>query len=437
MVLFLYMEASSAPTGLLGRLEASLLRRAAKHTTIDLRYFMSGGAWSLFGTALSWIIAIGTTLAFANLISKETFGTYQYILAMADLFGIFILSGIDVAVARSVARGKDGSVYAGLRTKIKWSLVGSLGSLALSLYYFYMGNSTLGWAFAIVAASLPVWETFGMYVTYLQGKKRFDLNNMYEVAAQFVAAVVLIPVLFFSKDVLIILTAFIGSWTVARIFFFFLTMRQIPPNTVVDNEMIPYGKHVTVIGAVNNISTAADRILIWHLLGPVSVAVYTFAQAVPMRATGVIKILNRLAFPKMAEKSGPELKGRLFRSILFLCIPTTVIAGVYVLLVPYVFMWFFPQYLEAIPYAQLAGVPIALQPFSLFSTSLLAQAKKRALYFFSFIMPVVRLTLFISLIPLLHLYGAVLAVIATKVIESIVLTILHEFPPRASAQSRA
>ncbi len=391
-------------------------------------YLAHGAAWSLFGTALSWTIALATTLAFANLISKETYGTYQYVLSIADLFGIFVLVGVDAALARSVARGKEGSLYDALKTKIRWGLVGGAGSVLLGIYYFVAGNTMLGSAFLLTGALIPFWEAPGLYITYLQGKKKFAFNNLYDVGAQFFAALAIIPALYFSKDLLVILAAYLVSWGVARCFFFYLTIKQFPPNAETDPEMVPYGKHLTAMTAMTTISSQADTVILWQLLGPAAIAVYVFAQALPVRAASIIKIVNRVAFPKMATQEHETLQKTLLPKVLILCFFAALVALAYAACAPFLFSLFFPKYLDAVPYTQLASLLIVFQPFSLITSSLTAQSKQKTLYIYNVIIPILRISLFLVLIPPFHLLGAVGSLVAVKVLESALLVYLFRRP---------
>jgi O-antigen/teichoic acid export membrane protein len=402
----------------------SALRATEKYTGTDMVYLASGSFWAGISSVLQALIAFATALAFANLIPKETYGTYQYVLVVADLFGIFVLGGVDTALGRSVARGMDGSLFAGLRTKVRWGLVGGAGAIAFGAYYLAHANPLLGWAFVIAGICIPFWEAPGIYVTYLQGKKRFKFGFLADTGAQGFAAVVVIATLFLTNDLLIILASYLASWGIARVIVLWVSLRNVPPNDTPDPGMIPYGKHLTVMSAVGTFASSADDILLWHFLGPTAVALYIFAQTIPIRAAGVIKTVNRLAYPKFAATDDATLKRTLPRKVFLLFGVAAGAAVAYVLLAPYLFAWFFPQYLAAVPYSQLVAALIAMQPFNLFSSALSAQAKIKALYIYQFAIPGTRIALMAVLIPTLGLLGAVLALVLTDVVDSIVATVL-------------
>ena len=402
----------------------AFLRWTEKYTKTDMIYLAKGGGWSVLGTIVTTIIAAFTFLAFANWLPKESYGTYQYILAVADLFGIFVLSGIDTAVARASARGQEGSLMEGLYTKIRWGLIGGFGAIALGTYYLVNANMALGFGFIIAGIFLPFWEAPGLYGTYLQGKKQFALLNIGDVITQFGSALTIIPTLFFTDNVLIILFVYLATWGILRTGFFVFTLRKFPPNDVRDPEMVPYGKHLSTMLVIGTVASKADTVLLWHFLGPVSVAIYVFSQSIPMRANGFLKIINRLAFPKMAAQDPTELRNTLMHKVWLLVGFSTLCAIGYAILAPFIFSLLLPNYMDAVPYTILASALIALQPFSLISSAFGAQANKKYLYIWSMGAPLMRIGLFLILIPLFGLWGAMSGLILAKTLEALLLIVL-------------
>jgi len=387
-------------------------------------YLATGGGWMMLGSAFSLCVSAVTFLAFANLLPKENYGVYQYLLSVTDLFGIFVLSGIDTAVARSVARGKEGSLLEGLATKIRWGLIGGAGTITLGSYYLAQANTVLGWGFVIAGLCLPFWEAPGMYGNYLQGKKRFDLATLGDTVSQFVVALVIVPTLLVTDNVLIILSVYILTLGLMRTVFFLFSMWKLPPNTDKDPGMVPYGKSLSGVSIISTFASSADTILLWHLLGPAAVAVYTFSQSIPGRANGLLKTINRLAFPKMAAQDPDVLRKTLMRKILSLSIVSTLCALAYVVAAPFLFAFFLPRYIEAVPYTRLAALLIVLQPFSLIPSAFAAQARHQSLYLWSIGSPLMRIALFLILIPQLGLWGAMIGLVTAKVLESLLLTLL-------------
>lgn len=402
----------------------AFLRWTEKYTKTDMVYLAIGGAWSVFGSIASLSIVALTFFAFANWLPKESYGTYQYILAVADVFGIFVLSGIDSSISRSTARGKDGSMIEGILTKIRWGLLGGAGSIVLGAYYLAHANTVLGWGFILAGLFIPFWEAPGVYGNYLQGKKRFDLINIGDVLIQLSVAIVLIPALLLTDNVLTILGLYLLTMLVARTGLFLYSLKKVPPNTETDLEMIPYGKHLSFMSVISTLASNMDTVLLWHFLGPAPVATYIFSQAIPARANGILKSVNRMAFPKMAAQDSDVLKATLMRKVWLMIGVSTLGAIAYVIAAPFIFHFFLPQYIEAIPYTMLAAGLIVVQPFSLISSALAAQAKKHSLYIWSIGTPLIRIALFLALIPLWGLWGAMGGLVLAKTLEGLLLVYL-------------
>lgn len=401
-----------------------ILRRSEKYTKTDMVYLAKGGSWFGLGTALSWVISFGTALAFANLIPKETFGAYQYVLSIIGIFGIMTLTGMNTAISRAAARGKDGSLFEALKEKIKWGLLGGLGAIFLGAYYLLKENPMLGWAFIIAGILIPFWETPGIYISYAQGKKRFDISSVYDVGAQLLAAIAVIIALYVSKNLIVILTSYLLGWGLSRTLLFYITVRKLPPNKERDPDTISYGKHLTVMSAVSKISVNIDTVLLWHLVGPASVAAYIFAQALPLRVAGLAKMADRLAFPKMAIQDMATIQKTLLHKVLLMCAAAALAAIAYIIAAPYLFKLFFPKYIDVVPLTQLLSLLIVLQPLGLFLNPLTSHAKKKLLYVYNLGLPMFRIAIFLLLIPYFGLMGAVIALILVKAFDGGFLAVL-------------
>ena len=412
---------------------AKLLRRSERYTKVDMVYLASGTFWSAFGTVASGLVALGTAVAFANLLPKETYGTYQYVISVLGLLGILGLPGIKTAISYASSRGNDGSFFDAVHARIRWSFLSSLGALAIAAYYVLQDNLTLGGAFFILAAFLPWWDVYGSYVPYLQGKRRFGAMTVFELGAQVANAAALLLVMVFTDNLLVLLGAYFLSWTVARYCLYRRALALVPPNDAREPGLLSYGKHLSLMSVISTAASNADKLLLWHFLGPVQVAVYTFALTVPGRAVGAFASINRLYFPKVAAQTLSVIRGAIFHRLLMLGTVTLASAVGYVLIAPYFFHLFFPEYMDAVPYTQLASLLIALQPFSLLATALSAHARKKELYIYNVLPPLVQIALLVLLIPHFHILGALIAVISAQVLEAALLVALFLKASRSSS----
>ena len=76
---------------------------------------------------------------------------------------------------------------------------------------------------------------------------------------------------------------------------------------------------------------------------------------------------------------------------------------------PSFFRVLFPLYVESIPYAQALGLLILSAPGVWLGQTLVAHMRTRELYIINTINPIVKITLYVTLIPLYGIWGLVFA----------------------------
>jgi O-antigen/teichoic acid export membrane protein len=392
-----------------------ILRWSEAYTKTDMVYLARGGWWTSLGTFIGSLLALATAVAFANLLPKEVYGAYQYILSATALIGIIAVPGMKTAVSYATARGADKTIFSIIRLKIRWGLVAGGVAGACSLYYFWNDNTVLGSGFLIAALFIPFWEVPALYVPYLQGKKRFDLINIYESIIQGLLTVVLVLALFITDKLSVILLAYFATLLATRLFFYWLTMKKAPPNDRVDESVISYGSHLSVMNAAGAISSNIDKLLL---------ASYSFALAMPQRGLRVVRMVESLAFPKMAGQDFESIKKTLLPKVMLCLIASGATAAVYIIAAPYLFELLFPLYTDAVIYSQIAAALMALEPFSLLATALTAHARTKSLYIYNLSTPIIRAGLFIIGIPLFGLMGAAVALVLAQVFAYSLLLVL-------------
>ena len=86
------------------------LRYLERYTKTDMVYLVKGGFWSIFSQIIVTVSTLLLAMAFAYFISKETYGQYKFILSLANILGVFTLTGLGTAVMKSVTGGFEGTL---------------------------------------------------------------------------------------------------------------------------------------------------------------------------------------------------------------------------------------------------------------------------------------------------------------------------------------
>ena len=105
------------------------LRRSEHWTHTDMVYIAKGGAWLTAARIVASISSFLMVIAFANLLTKEAYGLYQYVLSIVGILSISTLGGINTALTQAMARGYEGSIIPALKTRIHWGVIGGIGSI--------------------------------------------------------------------------------------------------------------------------------------------------------------------------------------------------------------------------------------------------------------------------------------------------------------------
>lgn len=391
-----------------------LLRSTQKYTDTDNVYLAKGGFWLTLGQVVTTAISFLLAMAFANLLNPAIYGNYKYIISLVGFLGIFSLTGIETAVTQAAAQGLEGSFYSGLKTKLKWGLLGSLTATGGAIYYWIRGNDFLPIPLLISAIFLPLMLAAGVYNSFLIGRKLFNVATKYDIITRIIFAGAMATTLLLTQNLFWLIAVYFVSYAFLNYFFYILTKSRFQPNKKEDPQTLSYGKHLSLMDVISNISSYVDKIMLFTLIGSIQLAVYSFAIIIPDKIGSILRSINVLALPKLAAKSQEEIKTSLMKKFgkLFLLTGTIVVG--YMITAPYIYKIFFPQYLDSIPYSQIAALSLLVLPFSLISTAFSAKMKKKQLYLLK-ITPLLKLALLIILIPPYGIWGAILGIVGTRI----------------------
>lgn len=391
----------------------NILQKIEKYTKTDITYIITGGSWLVIGQGTIAILSFFLSVAFANLISQETLGTYRFVLSVLGILSIPTLGGINTALTRAVANHKDGTFFPSLKTKIYWGTLGGIGSGILSLYYFVNENTDLSLAFLIASVFLPFMDSFILYDSVLQGKKDFKTSTVYFIFSHIIAFCTIMSVLYLTPSLPILILAYFISWTGARGLFLFLTAKKYTPKGDLDHSAIPYGKHLSAMGIIGTIANSLDRLLVFHFLGAAELAIYSIIIGPPEQIKGLLKHIHTLSLPKFASSDKSLIKKTIWSKTIKFTFIISGIVIVYIICAPYFFEVFFPKYKEFVNYSilySLSLIPLALLlPYSFLESS----GSTKELYQYNIWSSGVEIALVVLLIP----YGGLLGIIYARILS--------------------
>lgn len=412
------------PNGLKGKVY-TLLRWSERYIKVDMVYLASGGFWLTLGQAVSAASVFVLALVFAYILPKETYGTYKYLLSIMGLLSIFTLPGMVTALTRSAAKGL-GPILPAMRERMRFGIIGLVAGLGVSAYYFYMGNHLLGMGVGLIAVFLPIFDPLGTFSGYILGKREFARSTRYMAATQIIMLVVLAATAYFFghyNHPLALLVAYLVGYTLVRLYFLRRTLDRIIEHKP-DPALIPYGRHLSFMGAINQVAMQLDNIILFHYAGAAAVAVYAIAIAPAEQVKGLLSNLGELLFPRLAARSEASVRSALVYKTVVLLIAIVCLIALYIFIVPYFFALFFPKYLDSVFYSQLFALSMlntAAAPASIF---LQAHAKIKDQYAISVSTSIFQIVSMGVGAAFWGILGLVIARIATRLFGGVVILFL-------------
>ncbi len=404
----------------------------------DTAYIAGGSFWLSLHKIASIGVAILLSVAYARYLPKETYGTYRYILSFIGIFGVFAISGMGTAIIRSVARGYAGTFRAGAKTIFLFSWGISVSCIAAAAYFYYADSSlSLAVGFLIAALFVPFSEGLGAWRSYYTATKQFRAGALFSSGVQITYGIVMlggiaIMAVYPIPQVLhvpLLAGAYLAAHALPNIVLMQRLWHEIPPEAPADASALRYGFQLTASEIPNTIAHYLDSILLYSLLGPASIAIFSFATAPVEQIKALFGTAASVSMPKLAEKTSEEsltllkqtLPGKLYRA----CALSAAIVAAYIITAPFLFQFLFPRYIESVPLTQVLALSLVFFPLGVFGTALKAEGNIKKIYMFSITSPLIQIAAIIALIPLYGLWGAVAARVAGRTIHHFFLAYLY------------
>lgn len=401
-----------------------LLKWSEKYTKTDMNYLAHGGFWLLGSQAVNFVLAFVLLWVFANMLPKEIYGQYRFFITVISLLGLAALPGMTTAMVYAVAKGKLGVYRPIVSTRIRWGLLGSLGAILGAVYYYLQADTTMSLLFLLVAIFVPFINSYVSYDAYLNGLKDFRLMAILHTAQRVVVILALVTAIIFTENIFVILGTYLLGMTLSFKLAEYYTLKIHPPNNKTDPSAITYGKHLSLMSLMRAGANYADKISLWYLAGPVQLAQYVVAVAIPQELTAALGQISRLALPKMSNRSKAELKQSLLHKVGIYFIAMIPIIILYIISAPFIFSLFLPQYLDSVFFSQLASLLIISAPIILLTQYFYATKHTKALYIMNTAEPIALMILYLILIPLYGIIGVIVASLIRFILLFIALLIV-------------
>lgn len=406
------------------------LTKLQESTGIDMHYVARGGGWTFFSFVINSFLSLITAIIFANLIPKETYGIYKYLIALIGSIGFLTLTGMNTAVTQAVSKGYDGILELAVKIQLKWNLLFTVAAAGIGLYYLIKGNLIFAYSIFILSVFSPLNAAFNTYGAFLTGKKEFKKINLYGIATTAFSVGLMTAVLVLTKNIITLIAAYSLATFLPRIIFYKRTSKIFQPKEIPEEEkkkLISYSGHLSLVNVFSVISKYIDKIAVFQFLGPAPLAVYSFALVMPERIEGIFKNAQAILIPKMTQKEIKDIKKVFYKRVWQGLAIGALISSVYILFASVIFRLFFPKYLESIIYSQILSLALIILVPANYMTSIFRSHKMMKIIYLGSAFPhLAKIILFLTLGKIFGIWGMVWATLLVYFFSFFYILLLWE-----------
>jgi O-antigen/teichoic acid export membrane protein len=390
-------------------------------------YLVSGGFWLFTVQIITIIFSFALALAFANLLPKEIYGTYKYIMSLVGIFSIFTLTGIRTNITRSVSQGYDGVFVYGLKKSLLWNSFPILMATIASLYYYIKEDVYISTGILLAGILSPILTTTKLWTSFVFGKQNFKLNLKYNSILTILSTTVTILILFYTNSYIAIIATTLLSQILINAYIIKKILKLFKPSKKINTDFIKYSKQLSITNALMSFANRIEQILVWHFLGAAPLAIYSMATTIPNQFQRLSGTIRTLALPKISSSTFENVRVGLMSKTIKISVVYFFIITLYTIFAPTIFKLFFPQYIDSVTYSQLFSISLLLKGASfLYMETLIAHKRIRAIYLVNIITPTIRILLYLVLLPIYGLWGIITATILALSLRIILLiTFVH------------
>lgn len=328
------------------------LRKAERITYTDNVYLAKNFLLLGGSQALAILNGFVIYILIGRLVDPALFGEYKYLVSLFELSAVTSLTGMKIALTRSVANGFDSSLIQSFRLRLRVGY--ALGCVILVIALWYAVHATWFLAIACVLIFLlsPLTHGASGYGPFLQGKKHFKFLAQITLLNEAILFLGMITAVYFAHTALVFFVIFLIV-TVGPMVFWYLRVTRLVVDTRLDPELLPHGKHQSLIDVLGVIASRIDSILVFHYLGAAEVALYAFATLTAEQLKIFVSSTYTIAGPKFASNSLSHTLKTFRRKMFLMGLLGLGVSLVYFFIAPWMYRWFFPNYIEAAFYSRI------------------------------------------------------------------------------------
>jgi O-antigen/teichoic acid export membrane protein len=389
----------------------------------DYDVFIKNTSWTSINQVVTILLGIILSVIFARFTSKELFGEYNFLNSMIAIVSIVAIPGLNTSMLRSISRGMDGVYVKAVKLSFMWSLLGVPILFLVGGYYYFFNNQIIGLGLFTGAIFFPLIYSTNNWIALLQGKKKFDIFAKFSIIQSIIRTSTVILAIFSGPtNLIIIFLAFLATGAATNIIFFF-KCKQYIENQEEEEGWRRSGYKLSFNDFVTLSYDNLDKILIGIFLGPVELAIYAIAVSIVSALKGSLIQIITVISPSIFSMEKEKLKIYLKKTFPSLILLNIILLIVIILILPFITTLLYSQkYSDSIFFAQVYAITIPLAfILAVLNTSLISLREENVILVSRLLGFILMLILYVVLIPILGIMGAIIASIIYYVSLCIIL----------------
>lgn len=387
---------------------SKILQTTEKYTGLDNTYFLKNSLFSFIQQSIGLVSGLAISYMFGHYASKSLFGQYNFILSFISLLTIFTLQGLDNALITAVAKGFDGSFQQAVKLKIRCSILAIPIFIGLAIYYLLTKQTNISISLLVASFFFPFLFSFNLFSAFLTAKRKFKTLALFLSLSSILTATAVSLSIFFTESLLIIIIAYIIGILIPSFYAYKYSFRFVKNNRH-DPKLFSYSLFLSSVSILPWTSGYLGQILLGALLGFESLATYSAASRFPLNVHKNIFVFYKPVTAKLASQNNKEHLETLTKHWWKLLLWGFILCAFLWLILPFLVNFLFTNtYADSIKYARYLSLGLIPLPLTwVISDILLYQQKKKAQITLFTIPPIIKLILFIILIPFYGINGLV------------------------------
>lgn len=400
----------------------SIFLKAKRITQLDLHYFLKSSSFALFQQIIGVTCGLAVSYLFGHFVSKEIFGEYNLVLSFFGLLTFLGLPDIDTPLIRSVSQGFDGSLKETVRLRLKLSRLGLPILLGLSVFYSFTHRLSVAVALLIGALLFPFINTYTGYPAFLTAKRKFLLLSTIGILSSLFFLISIAIGVFVMPTTSGLTLMYLIAIIIPALVAYIICNRFLLTNDRIDSNLAPYGTFLTLLSILPWISGNLGNIILGTFIGPESLAIFAVASRFLTAVQKNFVVFYKPVTAKLAAQSSYEhLQSVKLHALKLLFIGLFFSALLWISL-PFLITFFFTQkYSDAIIYGRWLSLALIPMPITWVLTDIVIyQKRKKAQVIKSTVPNVIKIILYLIIIPVWKIEGLVFITLLDRYTEPII-----------------